>query len=562
MNRLLKYEAKFISIHNNIILSILVYAAITLSIDNTKNIINTLIIASVITHIINIILFKYKFYEKVEIYYTLKYIQMIIAAFASFEEKNFIATCGIITYILLVIEVLAGSGKHKNWFKYLSTILMILPIFIANVTAFIVGKFTSEFILDSVFLFFYIIFVIIGIIYIVFDNLIELYEKIETQIKMRIITQKANEELQLTQRKYKKAHDQLVKQKFDLEVANKKLTRASSEMYIQNELLKYISGTLEIDELMEMVTDAIIGAIGLDTCTIIIYDVNKDKYHLKIKSTYKKNYTQLMKQTLASGNLDYYFNTNKVYIDNEVNKDKYTFLSDRDVGSIIVMPLIRNNLTYGLIIAEQKSENTFVDNLQFFDGIATQINIAINNANLYAKMEDMAIRDGLTGIYNRSFLQKSFKEMATNCSKNNKNFSVALFDIDKFKKINDTYGHLFGDEAIKTVANITNKIATINEGMCGRFGGEEFVILLPNKSIDEALEIVSQIHALIKEEPLSHDNEEIHINVSIGVTSYPEICKEPSKLLKRADLAMYYSKQTGRGRITIDNDQIDKLIKM
>ncbi|WP_458788325.1 hypothetical protein, partial [Vallitalea sediminicola] len=74
-------------------------------------------------------------------------------------------------------------------------------------------------------------------------------------------------------------HDQLVKQKMELEEANERLNRFTAEMYIQNELLSYISSVLDIDELMELVTDSILGAIGVDTCSLVIYDVNLNTYH-------------------------------------------------------------------------------------------------------------------------------------------------------------------------------------------------------------------------------------------------------------------------------------------
>ncbi|MFW6015009.1 MAG: diguanylate cyclase [bacterium] len=567
MERLLKNEKKFLNIHTNIVVAILIYL-IYKQISATVNDIEWTIIGFIISsHLINYIFYKLEFLQKYEVFYLIKYIQIIVAAFASFEQMFFIGSMASITYILLFIEVIVVSGakisSSSKFFQYLLRILCIIPILIAYFAADYANKFPNSEIYDALFFIIYFTLILMGLLIIISDNAKELHHKIETQRNLFNEAKQINQELKITQQKYISAHDQLTKQNSDLEDAYKKLNRASSEMYIQNELLKYISSALEIEELMDMVTDSIIGAIGVDTCSIIIYDPNRDNYKAKFKSTYNKDYSKSLMKYITSGKLDSYFNSSKPYTDNNVNIEDYPFLDDRDVGSLIIIPLIRNQLTYGLLIAEQKTENTFTDNnIQFFDGIATQINIAINNANLYAKMEDMAIRDGLTGVYNRSYLQHRFSELVKEAVMNKTSLSVALFDIDKFKRVNDTYGHLFGDEAIKMAARVTEKIASLNKGLVGRFGGEEFVIILPNKSTEEAYQISKEVHEKIKTTSLDYNGEKIYINVSIGVTTYPETCKNPSELLNRADLAMYYSKQNGRGRITIDNENLESMVNM
>ena len=562
LGRILNYEGVFIKIHSTIILLISIFYAVNILNNDDANVSLYFILILIPLLTIHYILIKVNFFNKAEIYFVFRGILLIIASFACFDNAVFVKTVGISVYLLLFVETIIVGCKYSKQFNYIMMAVGFFPIILVNIVIILFDRFNNKFTVISFFETLIMFVIVYGFLKIVTQNIKELYEEINNKTDLFIQAEKANEQLKDTQKKFITAHDQLTKQKLDLEQAYVKLNRASSEMYIQNELLKYISSSLEIEELMEMVTDSIIGAIGVDTCSIIIYDIIKDCYFLKIKTTYNMDYTSSMRKNLNTGKFDYYFNSNKVFTDNDVDTAKYPFLDNRSVGSLIIMPLIRNHLTYGLLIAEKTAINNFIDNIQFFEGIATQINIAINNANLYAKMEDMAIRDGLTGVYNRSFLQKRFKELVNDVVINNNHLIVALYDIDKFKRVNDTYGHLFGDEALKAAALISEKIVTMNNGVVGRYGGEEFVFMFHNKTLNEVLPVIEKVHESIKNHKLFHNGEEIHINVSIGVTAYPDICEKPEELLKRADLAMYYSKQNGRGRITVDNENLDEMIKM
>ncbi|TCT17105.1 diguanylate cyclase with GAF sensor [Natranaerovirga pectinivora] len=558
MDRLLRYEKTFINIHNNIAIAVLIYILIFTISGRADELLWIYVILAVVSHGINYFIFKFDFFNKIQLFYSIKYVQILLSAFFAFEQVNYTEAIGSIFYLLLFIEVIIATGRHSKLSQYILSAVFIFPIIISYIFAAYTFNYPENIGIDIVFFMSSFIIVIMGLGHIISEYAIELNDQIDIQRNLVFKTKQSNEELITTQKKFQEAHEKLTVQNTDLEQAYKKLNRASSEMYIQNELLKYISSSLEIDELMDMVTDSIIGAIGVDTCSIIIYDDNRDVYQFKIKSTYSKDYTKSLEQFINEGKFDKYFKSTKAFTDNNVEQENYSFLDDRTVGSLMIMPLIRNNLTYGLLIAEQKTNNTFVDNIQFFEGIATQIIIAISNANLYTKMEEMATHDGLTGVYNRTYLQTRFSEIVREAIMNKSCISVALFDIDKFKRINDTYGHLFGDEVIKMAARVTEKIVSINKGLVGRFGGEEFVMIFPNKSVNETLEVVKEVQEAINSEVLYHNGEKVIVNVSTGITNYPDICKNPSELLNRADLAMYYSKENGRGIITVDNDTLSK----
>ena len=126
-----------------------------------------------------------------------------------------------------------------------------------------------------------------------------------------------------------------------------------------------------------------------------------------------------------------------------------------------------------------------------------------------------------------------------------------MFDIDFFKDINDTYGHLAGDEVIKHIARIDAEYAENYGGSAVRYGGEEFVLVFKDKTVDEAYAILREMHSDIKNSVINFNGTYIRINVSIGLASYPETNADIHDVLDSADKALYYSKENGRGMIVV-----------
>ncbi len=178
----------------------------------------------------------------------------------------------------------------------------------------------------------------------------------------------------------------------------------------------------------------------------------------------------------------------------------------------------------------------------------------VNNEINYQKImiQDMSRRDGLTGIYNRVYFNEMYSKLCTEAKAKNTSLTVALFDIDKFKSVNDTYGHLVGDEVIKMVAGIDNDYAERNHGYAFRFGGEEFLLVLPGKTMEDSKQILTDLHRSIKSREVVLDDVKLNVDVCIGYSSYPEVCDDAKLLVARADEAMYYGKTHGRGIMTAD----------
>jgi two-component system cell cycle response regulator len=179
--------------------------------------------------------------------------------------------------------------------------------------------------------------------------------------------------------------------------------------------------------------------------------------------------------------------------------------------------------------------------------VINELTMILDNARLYEDAKRMAITDGLTRIYNHRFFQELFEKEFKRSSRYNSIFSLIMLDIDFFKRLNDTYGHLYGDEILKEMA-VLIKGCLRTMDILSRYGGEEFAILLPETDLEDAIYTAERIRVTVEEhffpEPLG---EPVKVTVSQGVTSFPSSgIEKRSDILAKADAALYEAKEAGR----------------
>jgi len=163
-------------------------------------------------------------------------------------------------------------------------------------------------------------------------------------------------------------------------------------------------------------------------------------------------------------------------------------------------------------------------------------------------LRDNAVLDPLTGVYNKKEILNFLEKLLANYIRYKKDpFSVMMLDIDFFKKINDTYGHLAGDFILKEFVKIIQKIIRHSD-ILGRFGGEEFIVLLPNTKVSGALRLAHRIKEEVEKNSFQFGNKDIKITTSIGITS-ASLNDSLESLLERVDEALYDAKRKGRNRI-------------
>ncbi len=166
------------------------------------------------------------------------------------------------------------------------------------------------------------------------------------------------------------------------------------------------------------------------------------------------------------------------------------------------------------------------------------------------ELEFLASRDPLTLCLNRRSLDLSFRGLFTRAQKDNLNLSCLMVDIDFFKSVNDRYGHATGDQVIKAIADVL-KTSTRDSDLVGRYGGEEFCLILPNIQQQKAVEIAERIRHTVSKEPCGG----VQVSVSIGVSSLVPQTNKPDELINQADKALYVAKNTGRNRVVLWGDK-------
>ncbi|MBD1602386.1 GGDEF domain-containing protein [Pseudomonas typographi] len=206
--------------------------------------------------------------------------------------------------------------------------------------------------------------------------------------------------------------------------------------------------------------------------------------------------------------------------------------------------LVLVNMLY-LVIA---SKHAHVD---YWDGLRLRAQLQTQSA----LFEKQSLTDGLTGIHNRLSGQRRLEDEWARAVRSRWPLTAMLIDIDHFKQINDTYGHPFGDECLIAIAHTLQAGASRGEDFAARFGGEEFLILLPSTPSDGGLCVAERLRASINDIRVNYRGTPVPVTCSIGLaTIYPEVEMEgPSLLLERADKALYLAKQKGRNRVEAED---------
>lgn len=174
--------------------------------------------------------------------------------------------------------------------------------------------------------------------------------------------------------------------------------------------------------------------------------------------------------------------------------------------------------------------------------------------NLQKELEDLSYKDGLTGIANRRMFDSVLEMEWANAIRNNQPLSLIMVDIDYFKQYNDHYGHIAGDDCLKEVADVLNQAATRSRDFLARFGGEEFILILPETDHTSAYKVAERCRQLIFKAQIPHAASEISqlLTISIGVgTLTPNRLDDPTAFIQKVDRCLYEAKLTGRNRIVL-----------
>ncbi|MFW5781806.1 MAG: diguanylate cyclase [Candidatus Muiribacteriaceae bacterium] len=243
-----------------------------------------------------------------------------------------------------------------------------------------------------------------------------------------------------------------------------------------------------------------------------------------------------------------------------VQKKKPVVVNDASHSSVFTAhhknPYVRNIICYPFFIKDNISgvfniinrKNGFrAEHVRLLGLIISQGLISIDNARLY----ELAITDGLTGLYNHSYFQVRLNEEISKAGRYEARLSFAIMDIDHFKDFNDTYGHQTGDRVLRLVAETIEDNIRKGVDISARYGGEEFAVIMPDTDSEGAYVLCSRIREKIRDIEFFHNDEKLGVTISIGIATFPDHAETGMDLILKADNALYVSKDTGRDRVTL-----------
>lgn len=240
------------------------------------------------------------------------------------------------------------------------------------------------------------------------------------------------------------------------------------------------------------------------------------------------------------------------FIDLEVGgRFNREFLNIIGMRSGLIIPLVVRDRILGCVFLQDcvMPREWSIDDISLLGSLADQVAIAIENAELHMEVERQAVTDGLTGVANRRSFNDSLTKEFERAKRYGQPLSLAVIDLDFLKKINDTYGHMTGDEAIKSIGFVLRE-SSRSIDITARYGGEEFCVLLPNTDIEMAEQLAERLRRIIRETEIDGPGA---LSASIGVASYPLHADAADALFLRADEALYRAKQDGRNLVRVSN---------
>lgn len=233
------------------------------------------------------------------------------------------------------------------------------------------------------------------------------------------------------------------------------------------------------------------------------------------------------------------------------NKSEYILTPDKKIG---IFPLISEGKLLGSIVTKSTDNILSAKEISYLEQLTNQTATTISRANVYAEILKHATLDALTGFNNRRQLEERIKQEVSSAKRQKRNLCAIMTDVDFFKSANDTYGHAVGDLVLKTIARVI-KMQLRDYDIAGRYGGEEFSIILPYTKLPEAQMVAERLRKAVEKTKIDISKvnsdvteKNIGVTISLGVAEYSPDDDE-NTLLQKADKALYKAKENGRNRV-------------
>lgn len=321
-------------------------------------------------------------------------------------------------------------------------------------------------------------------------------------------------------------------------------------------VIEELNRSLRLEVVVNVLSSTVYSLISNSSGTALFYLLDSHTQKLKLIHSIKEN-PQMVILSKEGDIFDYWVLRHSRELIIEDLKNDFRFDLDtvraqemRPVLSLISSPLISHNSLLGLLRLESDKRGSFnQDDLRFLSLVSGLGAVALENSLLFQKTQDLAIHDDLTGLYTKQYFTGRLKDEARRCLRLDQRLSLMMIDIDFFKQYNDKFGHTAGDIVLKKVASLLKETLVLLNPLLCRFGGEEFLVMLPEIDKQRAFEVAEELRQKIEKEKVLLRRQSTSVTVSVGLASLPIDTKDDDELIQKADKAMYEAKRKGRNQV-------------
>src|SRR5215510_13719747 len=333
--------------------------------------------------------------------------------------------------------------------------------------------------------------------------------------------------------------------------------RQAQELNIFHDVAKALTSSLDLDSILQTIMEKMAEYFRPDTWSLLMVDEEKTELYFAIAVGSASEALKNVRLKVGEGIAGHVAKFGEKLIVPDVRRDKrftkrIDDLTQMETHSIICVPLKSKLGVLGVIQLVNVEMKSFSHEEEFFlQALCDYAAIAIENARSVEKIQELTITDDCTGLYNARHLYKTLEQEVYRSARFGYEFTVLFIDLDHFKQVNDTHGHLVGSKLLAEIGYLIKaQLRLIDYAF--RYGGDEFVVLLPQTGKDAALVVARRLRDSLrtrmfcKEEGLN-----LNVRASIGLATYPHDAKTPHDIIRQADEMMYLVKNTSRDNIGI-----------
>ncbi len=328
--------------------------------------------------------------------------------------------------------------------------------------------------------------------------------------------------------------------------------RRAAQLEAINTLSRHTTAVLDMDELLEKSCSTILQAFPVDHVAILLLEeqsliLRAHKGRLTLRFPERGEIPAgagLTRRAVESG---------KPVLENDVSAVAGYVPGFEETKSEMCLPLVSLGETIGVLTLESARAGAFTTgDVQPLESVADICAAAIQNARYFDRVRQMAYVDGLTGIFNRRYFEMRVTEEMERARRYENALALIIVDIDHFKRLNDEFGHLLGDEVLRQVSTLFGQNLRKSD-IVARYGGEEFVVLMPQTSVEHASAAAEKLRKTV--ETWTFPGVARPVTISMGVASFPADGDSRDALVAAADRALYVAKQSGRNRVIVAAQQ-------